>query len=359
MKAREDANSIVFSDVIKMIFHGAYDKGIKYCILRNYEDLPDSTQGGDIDMLILPEMKKQWCKHLESVANIYGLNIGVIQKHYHGVRYCVFDTRKPFFIKLDVHYGEFWKGVEYITSKSMLKTSKTYRDFFIPSIENEALLSLLDPILTGGRPKAKYKQGITESVILKTELFSKELANIVGKENADKVTQYIVNNKYEQLIDLATDIKQNLWLRHFYRSYGRDIFCIYEYLKYEFHRRVYPFGFLIQISGSEDIVEHFVREFSAITDKQYPGIDINCDVESGSPYEIKKFKRILQSYNIVIRNEENLNNNFKINKQIEIINNDQIYESGNVYNFVEMTCQIYDDVFSTYIFNYNKLAIKN
>ena len=167
------------SDVICKLFIGASKQGISYCILRNYHGLPESTQGGDIDLLIYPNDKQEWINHLLSVSSLYGLSLGVIQSHYHGDRYCIYNINMLFFLKLDVHYGEYWRGVQYLAADQLMSDSKIYNKLNIPSAVNEALLSLLDPLVTGGTA-GKYFKFISKTIIANRSEFTKCLGDIVG-----------------------------------------------------------------------------------------------------------------------------------------------------------------------------------
>ena len=362
-------NTLVsLSEVIEKLFKNANGVGIKYCILRNYQELPESTLGGDIDLLIHPDDKIAWVKHMQGVVSFFGLDLGVIQSHYHGVRYCIFNIKKSIFIKLDVHYGEYWRGVSYFSADQMLNGLKKHNGFFIPGVVNESVLTLLDPLITGGSPRSKYKDVVTQSVRNHRKEFLERLSGIVGSHMANKVVAYIDNDKYMNISSLTDRIRINLWFRMFFKSYGKDLLDVYRYFVYEFRRRrIKRLGYLIVIDGEECEVKNFIKIFSDITDRDFSGIDINSEYS----YKINndfsnarlRISQLLQSFNIVLCSHCYLKENSIYKKKSKFLDlqkfitilKDKVVIDGKEISFNEAVHEIYIDVMSRYIKNFKEI----
>ena len=121
MKIEKKTSILYRAKVINKIFNGADFASIPYCILRNYSDLPNSTLGGDIDLIINSNSKERWENHLQFISSFYGLDLGIIQKHYHGTRYCIFNIKKSFFIMASRFYPSTSSNCHSLSPRSDLR----------------------------------------------------------------------------------------------------------------------------------------------------------------------------------------------------------------------------------------------
>ena len=365
MEIAEKSSILYRAEVINKIFNGADYAGIPYCILRNYSGLPNSTLGGDIDLIISPNNKKDWRAHLESVVLLHDLDLGVIQVHYHGIRYCVFNVKKSIFLKLDVHYGEYWRGVEYMSADHIFKSVKLFHSFRIPSNENEAILSLLDPLVTGGKARPKYEDIVVSGINNKNK-FVKTLRDIVGESVAGDIVYFIENGKYMEISTLSNKVRWNLWFRMFFKSYGGVLLSIHKYLIYEFQRRNSLLGYLLILDGTDEDIKRFLKRFLQTSGNDFPGVAINSD-SINIPHKFvtpidSVFKHLLQSYNIVIGPYSLLKervigkSKFNLKKQIILtIVQDRVVIKQKEYAFDGAIQRVYIEIMNSYIKKYKIL----
>lgn len=359
-------DSISKAEVITEIFHGAEAVGIPYCILRNYSDLPNSTLGGDIDLLCPSSMGAKWMEHLQFVASFFNLEMGVIQIHYHGIRYCLFSVKNPFFLKLDVHYGEYWRGVQFINAAQLLDSAVYYNGYRVLSRGHEAVLSLLAPLITGGKVRSKYEDVIVNSVSQNRDEFTEILQGIVGLSTASKIAHLIIRGRYHEVSTLTTRVRISLWLRMLFRSRGRDLFSVYKYLVYEFQRRINLLGYLIVISGSDEDSEIFLNLFKEKSEKDFPGV-VNIELGEISYKSVLPVKvvlsRLLQSYNIVFCSSRYFGNGIMANdkrhfrKQKKItLRHGIVIMNYSKFSLDEAVNELYSEVLSCYAENYCKVV---
>jgi len=352
--------------LVQEIFYGASNNGIPYCILRNYVDLPNSTLGGDIDLLIKSDKKINWVSHLESIASLHEFDLGIIQKHYHGVRYCIFSIRKSIFIKLDVHYGECWRGVTYLNADQILESSINYKGYNVPSNENEAVLCLLEPLITGGKVKSRYEDIVIKSVKSNKDNFITTLSSIVGLSASKSIAHYIDNGKYMEISTLSNKVRWNLWFRMFFKSYGGALLSIYKYLIYEFQRRNSLLGYLLILDGTDEDIKRFLKLFLQKSKLDFPGIAVNSEGVNmqhnfTSPVD-SVLKYFLQSYNIVICSSSFMEggatykNKLNLKKQIILtVVQDRVVIKQKEYAFDGAIQRVYLEIMNSYIKKYKTL----
>ena len=126
----------------------------KYCILRNYEDLP--AVSNDIDILIdksvINKVIENFNKELiiKNVALIYTIEFSCYSLFF-------YDKEKNNIFHIDLFPSLSWGGLEYLDTHTILDTRIKYKSFFIPLPENECIELLLTRLIYQKRVKDKYK----------------------------------------------------------------------------------------------------------------------------------------------------------------------------------------------------------
>lgn len=133
---------------------------IDYCILRNYEDLPERNIGKDIDFLVYPHVITKIIAILKDFDEIK--ITGVVEREYvcnifiYGVKWENFKS-----LQLDIVTRFSWKGQKYIDVARVLECREAYKNFYVPTSYHEAIISLLSSLLLGGFIKEKYIERIS------------------------------------------------------------------------------------------------------------------------------------------------------------------------------------------------------
>jgi thymidylate kinase len=131
----------------------------QYCILRNYEILPEYNN--DIDILIDKNHKQQAIDALESAfqkIEVFKLQ----QVEFSSSAVFFFDKTSKQFIHIDFLSSIKWRVFEYLDVESVLRSRLPYRNFFIPAPQYECLELLLTRLVYQGKIKDVYKDRIFE-----------------------------------------------------------------------------------------------------------------------------------------------------------------------------------------------------
>ncbi|GAB1268527.1 hypothetical protein NBRC116493_17800 [Aurantivibrio infirmus] len=256
---------------ITELFSCANSRLVEYCILRNFEALPESTLGGDIDLVLKEGDAAKWEEVLKEVARKKSMHVGVIQTHYHGKRYCLVNFDAEIFLKLDVHFGEFWRGVEYSSCEELLKNKEKYKFFYVPSVVNRSLVCLLDPLLTGGATRKKYKCIIMRCIAEERACFLERMSEIVGARRASEVVTLLDDDRYLEISNKVNLIRMSLWVRKIF-SRARTSTKFFGYIHYELRRRISPLGTLIELEGDTVEVKGFLSSFQEFSEKRFLGM---------------------------------------------------------------------------------------
>ncbi|TVL98272.1 MAG: hypothetical protein CV087_21575 [Candidatus Brocadia sp. WS118] len=217
---------------LNSFFADLQQSSIDYCVLRNYEYLPEENKGNDIDFLINPHC---FSKVIEILSGFEGIVItGIVRRQYvNAVFLYGIEWKEYRSIELDFVTGFSWKGFRYLDAEVVLKGGKKYKNFFIPSPAHESIISLLSSLIFGGFIKEKYIERISG-------IFEKEENEVITSMNP-----YLGSYYSKQLVAdfLRKDYQKILSSNKYYKA---------ELLKSNFKRR--------PLNSIWTLIEHFRRE---------------------------------------------------------------------------------------------------
>lgn len=215
----------------------------KYCILRNYEGLPRRLNSRDIDFLIKPD---DLIKIKTILQNIKGIRItGYIARSYlsefyvEGVSY---NNKKA--IELDFFLQLSWKGISYLSTKSVLDNSKNSLNnnlVKIPSEIHEAINSFFSSYMVGGWIKEKYQPLVKKIFSGNKSSVISELSSFFGVENISEMVKAVTEDDKNQLIKILPKLRRKLLLRSLLTKPLQTIKAIFKHYYYESIIRFTPY----------------------------------------------------------------------------------------------------------------------
>jgi len=186
----------------------AFDKIINtlnkynYCILRNFEILPEYEN--DIDILVEKENKYRIINDLNSSLLPIGIELlQIVEFSCTSVFY--YDKVINEFIHIDFYDTLRWKVFEYLDCNIVLSTKIKYRDFFIPNEMYNFYEILLTRLIPQKKVKENYKSKLYNlSLKIDTNYkFTKNLKSCIyfaRERRWDKIEENIFFIKFEIII---------------------------------------------------------------------------------------------------------------------------------------------------------------
>ncbi|MFZ1085829.1 MAG: hypothetical protein WAN35_12770 [Terracidiphilus sp.] len=149
-----------FSRFLAQLFSALDAAGVRYCVLRNYQDFPERNLGSDIDFLIDAANLPSAIRALRSIAGVritgYSERSWVAHAFVEGLTPA--PGRRA--LQVDFLYILNWKGQPYLPADLVLNAAIPRQagdlSFRVPSPVHEAISSLLASLLVGGWLKEKY-----------------------------------------------------------------------------------------------------------------------------------------------------------------------------------------------------------
>lgn len=171
-------------------------KGLRFVIVRNYEELPIKNLGNDIDVIVPKESVLEWLDILDFFCKENNLDFQVINKHRYVVSTLITGVNdKNNQLKLDINNLFNWRGVDFYQTDFLVKNSvmHQYPIFTAKYSYINWYITFCHSFLYGGFINPKYikqyrhivqKHPQEFSELLSTVFTKSEINYLIGKINA-------------------------------------------------------------------------------------------------------------------------------------------------------------------------------
>lgn len=185
---------------LTIFFEDLLNKKIRYCVLRNYEKLPFSTGGSDLDILIHKEDLDRFYKTFRHIIEKENLKVVSFIKSDSCPKYCIMSSEWG--LQIDVFMGGVYFGKkEIIPAKLLFNYTLNHNNVKVLDDKTGSLLALLKEILNNKTCKEKYildlkrnyPNGIGDGQLLNQ--FNPEF-NKYLQENLEKLDSFHIKQLY-------------------------------------------------------------------------------------------------------------------------------------------------------------------
>lgn len=185
---------------LKVFFEQLSIYQIKYCVLRNYESLPESLGGSDLDILISKEDVLAFYEVLDFVLSETNGKI-IVQYGKLTPRICIAGViqKKAYGIQLDVHEGILpYQTTSAFPVEFLFSRVNRYNNILVADNDDADLIAFLKVILNNGRCKEKYFEDAKKSWSKNRSLYVDVLLPLYNEEFI-KILTMTLQNDYDQI----------------------------------------------------------------------------------------------------------------------------------------------------------------
>lgn len=255
MKPQIEISDTPTSDTLKSflvtLFESLKTEKIVYCILRNYENLPDFI-GNDIDILVHPRDSNRFEACIFHVAEASGWKLLKNPRRYGYSSYWFQSAIKKEYIHFDVWSLIHWKGICWMDEKTVLAERQPYKTFFIPDRIHENCILLVKDLIQIGFIRNKYKETIQHTAIMNTIDFIDCIKWGFNKNLASVIHRYIQMADWEKVDALKHRIRSALFFRSLLRNPIKLITGIFSFFfGYLLSGFIRPNGIFIVLLGPD------------------------------------------------------------------------------------------------------------
>jgi thymidylate kinase len=206
---------------VTCLFNEWNTAGIRYLILRNYEDLPDST-GNDIDILLEEGALSAAEKLLRKSALEQGWALHNVGSFACRALY-VYNRQTLQQIHFDLMPQIKWHTFPFIDSKLLLLRRREYKNFYIPHPAHEAAVSMMTRLIYCGHVKEVYRSFVASVAGAYAGEMERVFAKSFGSLCAAKLVRLAVAEDWDTIGGMRGTLRRALIVRLMGRSPFRMI----------------------------------------------------------------------------------------------------------------------------------------
>ena len=241
--------------MLKALFSAMDRRHIRYCVLRNYETLPDQVPGSDIDLLVHHSDRRTFHNLvLEACEQTGWFRITVYKKDFQIVHYRLAAVSPEIaFLRLDVMSDLGWRGTRYLDGGVVLANCRDYRGLRVPTAEMEATILLVNSVLFRGSLKERYHHFVTSTIGERPQECREIACGIAGDSLASGLIESAQQTDVAAVYGLKRRLAKAVVLRALRRNPLRALrdwlgFCIFV-----MGRAISPPGYFVALVGPDGV----------------------------------------------------------------------------------------------------------
>lgn len=174
------------------LFNKLNEEKIEYCVLRNYETLPYSLAGSDIDLLVARQFFNKAVDIIHNVASLHGGRC-ISRYSVSGLifRFCGKDDHW-WGAAIDIYPSLEYRGVAYFDVSELLEYSQEYRNIRVTCHEDAAIVAFLKECLANGKSRKNYKEEAATAYMANETRYEKMLQKFFGTRVALQWQNYLL-----------------------------------------------------------------------------------------------------------------------------------------------------------------------
>ncbi len=185
---------------------------VRYCVLRNYENLPHDV-GNDLDLLVAPsDIKKLRADVVAAAAeNGWRLIKDIKRSSYHSLWMVSVDLKEV--LHIDAWTSCNWKGIAFADTTAVLKRRRRVDSFYVPAPVDEACDLLLKDLLATGRVRRKYSERIASTAERQAVEMVANLQEALGSVVGSRLVASVKGRMWGEIDGQCVTVRRALVLR--------------------------------------------------------------------------------------------------------------------------------------------------
>ena len=194
---KTDSKPTVESALLQDFFERLNEGGVRYAVLRNYETLPYSLGGSDLDLLVSNDSLDVVYEIVSNVARNHGGHcISIISDFKMTVinaRFCGKDKNTSLWwgLPIDLFATVGLRQYEHFETKTVLSNRLKYRNIYAASPGDAAVIAFLKECLANGKSHKNYEKDASLAYVADEQRYKRILENYFGNKCAHLWGKYL------------------------------------------------------------------------------------------------------------------------------------------------------------------------
>jgi thymidylate kinase len=235
--AQQDQTRLTLAQFLQRFFTELNENGIRWCVLRNYEGLPEHNSSEDIDILIRPT---QFPLVLRLIAGILNVFITGVVRHHHEASVFIGGLEGQG-IHLDFTFEFSWKGHVFLDASAVLSRSlpsQTWSTMRVPDEVDGMLNELLNTYFCSGDVKTHYRAKASRILRTDRNIAIGRISHSIGERLSTELIGLFAIGDYQEASQRLGAVRRALLYRGFRTGPTRAIAETCRYYVHELQKRL-------------------------------------------------------------------------------------------------------------------------
>ncbi len=183
-------------------------EGIRYFVLRNFEELPENNTGSDVDIIIEPGSYAAAAGVMKECARREGWAFSAVMTFDRKRSWYLTDATQSIGIHFDLMENEVYHGFTYFRFDELYQHVIPCKNFYVLDPTWHAVMLLVQNLVAYKNLKPKYQAIISANYRHTPEPLERVLVDFWGQRAADEVIACIRQEDYDRLVAEAPLLSQ-------------------------------------------------------------------------------------------------------------------------------------------------------
>ena len=208
---------MTLSAFLEAFFTALASQGVRFCVLRNYDGLPEVNVGSDIDVLV---ERTDLARALKLLAAVRGLEFTDVARRPYVTSVFITGVERTC-IQLDLWTTLSWRGVNFIDAAQVLDRVHAHPRcewIPIPDPVDEGVISFATSFVIGGFIKGRYSEAFVPVFRDHGALVEERLQDAIEPGLIRRLIQDVRTGQYESALKSVGPVRASLFRRAVYRN---------------------------------------------------------------------------------------------------------------------------------------------
>lgn len=253
-------NKTILREILSKYFKLLEQNNINYCVIGNYEQLPEYTTN-DVDFWV--ENTEEAEQLLLSLSKDLNVKLYMQNKTANGSNnyfYYKYSDKSIEIIKLDLMSETAYKSIVPLVSSDFIKNNrKKYKNFYVANEFVEGIMHLFYPLVAFGIVKEKYRNKIFN--LIKQNLFREQIIKMLGKTEGEILIAHIEDSSWTKIEKNFKKIRKIFILQLFSTLNITRLKIIFNFIKTIIKRIFNKNGLVISFTGIDGAGKTSIKEY--------------------------------------------------------------------------------------------------
>lgn len=247
---RRKAENNSISLFLRELFDAFGREGIDYAVARDYELLPTSVEGRDLDVLVRRGDMERAYHIVRKAANVFSAEVVRIDQEF-SFWLLVIHLDGSWALRVDIGSvdSHTWRGISHLNLNIALERKVCDKGIYMLRGEDVIVIQFCRDMMGRFRLREKYHSPVRNLYLSNPSYLMGELEKIVGRRCAGRLMEVCGQGRFEHSATLGKEMRRSVITRSLLQEPIRTVRSILLYIGWRCHEYFRPNGVMVAVIG--------------------------------------------------------------------------------------------------------------